>query len=79
MAMVSWNVRGLNNEEAVRQTRLLIKQHKPDLLFLMETKLAEGKVNKVRNKLGFDEGSNGTVERWGRSYPSNIVTYPSKI
>lgn len=56
MAIVSWNVRGLNREEAVRQTKLLIKQYKPDLLFLMETKLADGKVNKIRISLGFDEG-----------------------
>ncbi|KAK1378465.1 hypothetical protein POM88_025209 [Heracleum sosnowskyi] len=56
MAIVSWNVRGLNGEEAMRQAKLLIKYHKPDLLFLMETKLAEGKVKSVSNKLGFEHG-----------------------
>ncbi|KAK1369554.1 hypothetical protein POM88_035646 [Heracleum sosnowskyi] len=56
MAIVSWNVRGLNGEEAMRQAKLLIKYHKPDLLFLMETKLAEGKVRLMCNKLGFDQG-----------------------
>lgn len=54
MAIVSWNVRGLNREEAVRQTKLLIKYHKPDLLFLMETKLAEGKANTICSRPGSD-------------------------
>lgn len=56
MAMVSWNVRGLNREEAIRQVRLLIKVYKPDLMFLMETKLSIGKVNIICKKLGFDQG-----------------------
>ncbi|XP_074350532.1 uncharacterized protein LOC141689907 [Apium graveolens] len=41
MAIVSWNARGLNGGEALRQTKLLVKYHKLDLLLLMETKLAE--------------------------------------
>lgn len=56
MKMVSWNVRGLNKEEAIRQVRLLTKEYKPDLMFLMETKLSVGKVNTICNKLGFDQG-----------------------
>ncbi|KAK1397876.1 hypothetical protein POM88_007739 [Heracleum sosnowskyi] len=56
MAIVSWNVRGLNGEEAMRQVKLLVKYHKLDLLFLMETKLTEGKVNTIGNRLGFEHG-----------------------
>lgn len=56
MAIVSWNVRGLNGEEAMRQVKLLTKYHKPDLIFLMETKLTEGKVETICNRLGFDHG-----------------------
>ena len=56
MAIASWNIRGLNNEIALRQGRLFTKNHKPDFLFLMETKLPEGKVNEMCNKLGFDKG-----------------------
>ena len=56
MAIASWNVRGLNKEIALRQGRLFTKNYKPDFLFLMETKLSEGKVNEMCNKLGFDKG-----------------------
>ncbi|XP_074346737.1 uncharacterized protein LOC141685542 [Apium graveolens] len=56
MAIITWNARGLNGEEAIRQAKLLVKYHKPNLLFLMETKLADGKVNIICNKLGFEHG-----------------------
>lgn len=70
MTIVIWNVRGLNREEAVRQTKLLIKYHKPDLLFLMETKLAKGKANTICSRPGSDHrknwtrrGNNGSLKR----------------
>lgn len=56
MAIASWNVRGLNGEEAMRQTILFTKYHKPDLLFLMETRLVKDKVSIIFNKLDFDHG-----------------------
>lgn len=56
MAIAKWNVRGLNNDIAIRQGRLFTKNHKPDFLFLMETKLLERKVTEMCNKFGFDKG-----------------------
>ena len=56
MAIVSWNARGLNSEEAIRQARLLTRYYKPDVLVLMETKLEASKVSMMCNKLGFEQG-----------------------
>ncbi|KAF4361847.1 hypothetical protein F8388_003168 [Cannabis sativa] len=56
MSIVSWNVRGLNGDIALRQTKLLLKYHKADVIFFMETKLAEGKQDYMKKCLGFEEG-----------------------
>lgn len=73
---MSWNVRGLNGEDAIRQAKLLTKYHKPDLIFLMETKLASGSIKRLCDTLSFDygfeiprnglgRGSNDFMERLG--------------
>ncbi|KAF4393206.1 hypothetical protein G4B88_001940 [Cannabis sativa] len=56
MSIVSWNVRGLNGDIALRQTKLLLKYHKAFVIFFMETKLAEGKLDYMKKCLGFEEG-----------------------
>lgn len=40
----------------MRQAKLVIKAHKPDRIFLMETKLAECKANTMCHRLGIDHG-----------------------
>jgi exonuclease III len=53
MIIFSWNCRGLGNPWAVRDLCRLVKDKKPDLVFLMETKLRSKKMEIVRNKMGF--------------------------
>jgi ribonuclease HI len=65
MIIFSWNCRGLGNPWAVRDLCRLVKDKKPDLVFLMETKLRRKKMEIVRNKLGFPNMF--TVECIGRS------------
>ena len=56
MSIVSWNVRGLGNPCAFRALRMLIKQHSPKILFLMETRLTADKITTIKNSLGFAGG-----------------------
>ncbi|KAM6553984.1 hypothetical protein CsatB_014746 [Cannabis sativa] len=56
MNLVSWNARGLGNPSAFRFLRLLISEQAPCVLFLMETKLQAGSINKFRNSLHFPNG-----------------------
>lgn len=40
---MTWNVRGLGREEKRKAVRNAIDQSKPDVIFLQETKLNEGR------------------------------------
>jgi exonuclease III len=53
MITLSWNCRGLGNPTAVRELCRLCKVKKPNLVFLMETKLRQQKMEKIRIKIGF--------------------------
>jgi exonuclease III len=65
MSIISWNCRGLGNLRSVRELCRLVKQKKPILVFLMETKLRKEKMENVRCKLGFS--SMFVVDSVGRS------------
>ena len=54
MSLLSWNCRGLGNPRTVRELRHLVKEKKPRFLFLMETKIREYRMQRVRHKVGFD-------------------------
>jgi exonuclease III len=41
MNFIAWNCQGLGNPKTVRALRKLISTHKPDLIFIMETKLLD--------------------------------------
>ncbi|XP_062089465.1 uncharacterized protein LOC133795999 [Humulus lupulus] len=56
MAIASWNAKGLNGEEAMRQLRFLIKNNRPEVIFLMETKLTKDKVATMCKQLSYDNG-----------------------
>jgi len=45
MRCLSWNCWGLGNPRTVRGLRLLVKNNKPDLVFLMETKLMQSRAS----------------------------------
>jgi len=54
MIVLSWNCRGLRNLRIVQSLRHLVKTKRPNLVFLMETKIMQGKADAIRIKLGFD-------------------------
>jgi exonuclease III len=53
MTILSWNCRGLGRPRAVRALNCLVKEKRPTLVFLMETKLRKKKMELIRCKLGF--------------------------
>lgn len=50
--MISWNVRGLNNVAKQEDVKHLISLHKPDLLCIQETKIANVDQMLIRNAFG---------------------------
>lgn len=47
MKIVSWNVRGLGNDQTFREAQQLLREHRPKIMFLCETKL---KVKQMQEK-----------------------------
>ncbi|KAA3462946.1 non-ltr retroelement reverse transcriptase [Gossypium australe] len=56
MKIVSWNVRGLGRSRTVKRLRNKLRAINPHILFLIETKLDEKSMERVRLKLGFSCG-----------------------
>jgi exonuclease III len=54
MNLLSWNYRGLGNPRAIWDLRLLVKEKQPNLLFLMETRAKNKKLQAIRCSLGFE-------------------------
>jgi exonuclease III len=65
MSIVSWNCRGLGNPQAVRDLRFLVKDKKPTLVFLIETKLKAPQMETIKATMKFDNVF--TVDCVGRS------------
>ena len=53
MILLCWNCRGLERDSAVGELRWLVKQYRPSLLFLSETKMRDDSVRKFMWSLGF--------------------------
>ncbi|CAL1408121.1 unnamed protein product [Linum trigynum] len=56
MKLLSLNCQGLGNPVAVSSFESVIRFHKPQVVFLMETKLSNDKWEKTRYELGFEDG-----------------------
>ncbi|XP_060970191.1 uncharacterized protein LOC133037264 [Cannabis sativa] len=56
MNIISWNARGLGNPSAFRYLCLLVQEQAPCVLFIMETKLQYGSIDRFRNTLHFPNG-----------------------
>jgi hypothetical protein len=65
MSILSWNCRGLGNHRSVRDLCRLVKEKRPSLVFLMETKMLSKCLEKIRLKIGF--GNVFGVDSVGRS------------
>jgi endonuclease/exonuclease/phosphatase family metal-dependent hydrolase len=53
MSLISWNCRGLGNLRTVRDLYQLVKEKRPNFLFLMETKRNKIKMEVIRSQLGY--------------------------
>ncbi|MBA0845746.1 hypothetical protein Goarm_023033, partial [Gossypium armourianum] len=56
MKMLNWNVRRLGSMWAIRRLRHMLKINKPQIIFLMETKLTGNQMENVRRKCNFNNG-----------------------
>ncbi|MBA0811218.1 hypothetical protein Gohar_003142, partial [Gossypium harknessii] len=56
MKIICWNVHGLGSPRAVHRLWYLLKQHNPQMVFFMETKIDEKRMEKVRRRCGFVNG-----------------------
>jgi hypothetical protein len=54
MSILCWNCRGLGNPRTVRDLCRLVKEKKPKLVFLIETKLRTDKLERIRIRIGFN-------------------------
>ncbi|KAM0859687.1 hypothetical protein ACQ4PT_047052 [Festuca glaucescens] len=53
MNCLEWNSRGLGNQAAVHELRNIVKQERPSLLYVMETKISAKRVESLKESLGF--------------------------
>ena len=56
MRILSWNCRGLGKSSTILLCQQKAHEFKPDIMFLMETKLVEGKGKEVWTRCGFLDG-----------------------
>ena len=54
MKIISWNVRGLGNPRTCLALKKILQVHKPQLVFLCETKLKNVQVKKECERLMID-------------------------
>jgi hypothetical protein len=54
MNLLSWNCRGSGRDSAVGELRWLVKQYRPSLLFLSETKMREQRIKPFMWSLGYN-------------------------
>jgi exonuclease III len=53
MTIISWNCQELETPRIIRDLSRLVKEKKPTLVFLMETKFCQKKLKESRCKLGY--------------------------
>ena len=56
MSLLSWNCRGLGNQQIVNALKKIIKAQVPNLVFLMETKSNIDQMEYVRDQCQFKNG-----------------------
>ncbi|KAH1047985.1 hypothetical protein J1N35_038769 [Gossypium stocksii] len=56
MKIICWNIRGLRNPRAIRRLQHTLKLYKPQLVFLMETKVDSTRMERIREKCDFQNG-----------------------
>jgi hypothetical protein len=83
MIILSWNCRGLGNPRIVRDLCRMVKEKKPGMVFLMETKCRLNKMERIRCKLGLSNmlavdcvgKSGGLALLWANDVDVEIKNY----
>jgi hypothetical protein len=83
MSLLSWNCRGLGNPQTVRDLRQMVKEKRPKVVFIMETKKYNQRLDFLKIKLGMDNmfvvdsvgRSGGLVLLWKEDVNLNIQNY----
>jgi exonuclease III len=83
MRIMSWNCRGLGNPLTVRELCRLVKQKRPVMVFLMETKIRKSKMEIIRCKLHFENmfvvdsmgKSGGMALIWGEEVSVRVQNF----
>lgn len=56
MIGVSWNCRGIGYAQAISELKALLRSHRIDFIFLIETRLHKQRFNFLKSALGFSAG-----------------------
>ncbi|KAL9433059.1 hypothetical protein AB3S75_027969 [Citrus x aurantiifolia] len=83
MKLISWNVRGLGKDRTFREIKKILREHKPEIMFLCETKLRVQVMNKKAEALNFQQcftvSSNGKgsvlAMMWSENVTIDIKSY----
>ncbi|GMJ14031.1 hypothetical protein HRI_005072300 [Hibiscus trionum] len=62
MKTLSWNVRGLGKLRAIRLLSNKLREVRPHVMFLLETKISSNKMQRVRRRCGFVNGFDVSAE-----------------
>lgn len=83
MSLLIWNVRGLGNPRAFTRLRKLLRSSSPDLVLLLETKLAGRRAKFFYRRVGYDNGfhvdskgkSGGLLVLWKSDWDLEILNF----
>lgn len=77
MLMLSWNCQGVGRPLTITNLPELCRVHRPDVVYLMETKNKEKKLESIRQTTSFDRyfyvnpaGRSGGLALWWRDFHS---------
>jgi exonuclease III len=79
MSILAWNCQGLGNPQTVRILHRLVKDKRPHLVFLIETKCMQAKASFLKIKLDYDSVfavdckglSGGLILLWKSTYQTS--------
>jgi len=54
MKIICWNTQGAKKPQILQEVNFLIRTHKPDLIFLLETLVNETNIFRILPKMGFE-------------------------
>jgi exonuclease III len=83
MSILSWNCRGLGNPRVVRDLHHMVKEKKPTMVFIMETKVHDKNLDFLRINLGMHNmfvvdsvgKSKGLILLWRDNFRVEIQNY----